>query len=117
MSLERARAFDAEATRVGYFTRRRSSLGRIARGRFLVILEKSRGVRGGGGVVDLGRIVRWGPSAGVLCTPKGLWILVYAGACQGTAWAGFCLIRTRRLRSETKQTRPDCCKVFMPLGR
>ena len=33
-----------------------------------------------------------GPGASAPTAGKGLWVLVFAGACQGTAWAGLCLI-------------------------
>ena len=33
-----------------------------------------------------------GPGASALTAGQGLWVLVFAGACQGTAWAGLCLI-------------------------
>ena len=33
-----------------------------------------------------------GPGAFAPTAGQGLWVLVFAGACQGTAWAGLCLI-------------------------
>ena len=33
-----------------------------------------------------------GPGASAPTAGQGLWVLVFAGACQGTAWAGLCLI-------------------------
>ena len=33
-----------------------------------------------------------GPGASAPTAGQGLWLLVFAGACQGTAWAGLCLI-------------------------
>ena len=33
-----------------------------------------------------------GPWAFAPTAGQGLWVLVFAGACQGTAWAGLCLI-------------------------
>ena len=33
-----------------------------------------------------------GPGAFAPTAGQGVWVLVFAGACQGTAWAGLCLI-------------------------
>ena len=33
-----------------------------------------------------------GPGASAPTAGQGLWVLVFAGACQGTAWAGLCFV-------------------------
>ena len=35
-----------------------------------------------------------GPGASAPTAGQGLWVLVFVGACQGTAWAGLCLIHS-----------------------
>ena len=46
-----------------------------------------------------------GPGAFAPTAGQGLWVLVFAGACQGTAWAGLCLIHHNH-HSRTHKPRP-----------
>ena len=46
-----------------------------------------------------------GPGAFSPTAGQGLWVLVFAGACQGTAWAGLCLIHHHQ-ESEKNDVQP-----------
>ena len=49
-----------------------------------------------------------GPGASAPTAGQGLWVLVFAGACQGTAWAGLCLIHHHhRFRSSWRSVGPS----------
>ena len=56
-----------------------------------------------------------GPGAFAPTAGQGLWVLVFAGACQGTAWAGLCLIHHHHKKeSRESQMQPRVFPVYFP---
>ena len=58
-----------------------------------------------------------GPGASVPAAGQGLWVLVFAGAFQGTAWAGLCLIHHHTIVALHQQQQKTTPKQQRSQGR